>query len=247
MKYYKIIVVVLLAISGTDVKAQEGWRIGVEAGPLFSRTFFTDTVNDDYIKKYYTGYRVGAIVHWGRSEATGFSLGAHLVNKGVRWQYALEGDTDSLLQVKQGTQFLEIPFCMVFKQDLGVTGFIRESFGIGGAIQFTQYDSSVTMSERSQFTMFNQRSSSFNAFFRLGVEFGNRFDNGDLLTLGAHYQQGFGTVSNQGYYNADNNRRYFNTGFNGSYIAITLGYHFNLSNIGGKEEFFTSTKPKYRF
>ena len=93
----------------------------------------------------------------------------------------------------------------------------------------------------------NTRQTNFNAFFRLGIEVGNRFDNGDLLTFGLHYQQGFGTVSEQNFFNPTNGKGFFNTKLNGSYIALTLGYHFNLSNIGTKEEFFTSNKPKRGF
>jgi hypothetical protein len=247
MKLSKLIIILTIVLISSKSSAQEGWRIGFEGGALFSRTFFTDTVKVDYEKKYYTGYRFGAVVNWGRSEGTGFSLGAHFVNKGTRYQYSTGFDTLPIAQIKQGTQFLEIPFCMIFKQDLGITGFIRESFGIGAAFQLTKYDSFVTNSESNIFSMYNSRNSSVNAYFRLGVEFGNRFDNGDLLTLGVHYQQGFGTVSNQNFYNPAANTNIFNTRFNGSYIGITLGYHFNLSNIGSKEEFFTSNKPKYRF
>lgn len=234
-------------LAASTSKAQEGWRIGFEGGALFSRTFFTDSVKDEYTKKYYTGYRFGTVLTWGRSEGNAFSLGFTYVDKGVRYQYDPGIDSLGIAQLKQGTQYLEVPFCMIFKQDLGVTGFIRESFGIGAALQLTKYDSLVATSQSEEFSMFNQRNSDINAFFRLGVEFGNRFDNGDLLTLGVHYQQGFGTVSQQGFINPTNNASLFNTRFNGSYIGVSLGYHFNLTNIGKKEEFFTSNKPNYRF
>lgn len=247
MKLTKLFIVLTVTLLSLKVSAQEGWRIGFEGGALFSRTFFNDSVKTNYEKKYYTGYRFGTVVNWGRSEGTGFSLGAYYVDKGTRYQYSTGFDSLPTAQIKHGTQYLEVPFCMIFKQDLGITGFIRESFGLGAALQLTKYDSFVTNSESDIFSMHNTRNSNINAYFRLGVEFGNRFDNGDLLTLGVHYQQGFGTASQQGFINPKTNTNIFNTRFNGSYIGITLGYHFNLSNIGTKEEFFTSIKPKYRF
>jgi hypothetical protein len=244
----KLFLFLLLGIfMSKSSSAQEGWRLGFEGGTLFSRTFFTDSTSDDYVKKYYTGYRFGASLHWGRSEFNGFSLGIHYVDKGLRYQYKTNDSVNSIAQVKQGTQYLEIPFCMLFKQDIGITGFVRESFGIGGAFQLTKYDSVLTQSNSGVFSMYNTRQTNFNAFFRLGIEVGNRFDNGDLLTFGLHYQQGFGTVSEQNFFNPTNGKGFFNTKLNGSYIALTLGYHFNLSNIGTKEEFFTSNKPKRGF
>jgi len=247
MKLKHFLLLLLAYTCQYTVSAQEGWRLGFEGGTLFSRTFFTDSTSDDYIKKYYTGYRFGTSLHWGRSEASGFSLGFHYVDRGLRYQFKTNDSANTIGQVKQGTQFLEIPFCMMFKQDLGITGFVRESFGIGGALQLSKYDSVLTESNTGVFSMYNTRKTNFNAFFRLGIEVGNRFDNGDLLTFGVHYQQGFGTVSEQNFFNPTNNLKHFNTKLNGSYIALTLGYHFNLSNIGSKEEFFTSNKPKRGF
>ena len=173
----------------------------------------------------------------------GFSLGLHYVDRGFRYQFKTGDSLNTLAQIKGGTKFLEIPFCMLFKQDLGISGFVRESFGVGGAFQLSNYDSARMDSKTNVFSVYNSREKAFNAFFRLGIEVGNRFDNGDLFTLGFHYQQGFGTVSKQNFFNPTTNRTYFNTRLNGSYFALTLGYHFNLSNIGTKEEFFTKISP----
>jgi hypothetical protein len=243
MKLKHILILICICSSAQVASAQEGWRLGFEGGTLFSRTFFTDSTGDDYKKKYYTGYRFGTTLNWGKTEFNGFSLGVYYVDKGLRYQYKTNDSSNTIAQIKQGTQFLEIPLCMFFKQDLGITGFVRESFGIGGAFQLTKYDSAVTNSKTNVFSMYNNRNTKFNAYFRLGIEIGNRFDNGDLLTLGVHYQQGFGTISDQTFFNPLNNKKYFSTKLNGSYIGLTLGYHFNLTNIGSKEEFFTKNSP----
>jgi len=247
MQFKKIktlfITLTFITMFSFTARAQQGWRIGFEFGGLGSRTFFTDTTNSDYVKKYYTGYRLGSTIHYGRSEMNGFSLGFHYVDKGFRYQYKTGDSLNTLAQIKGGSKFLEIPFCMHFKQDLGISGFVRESFGIGGAFQLNKYDSVRKDSKTDVFSVYNSREKAFNAFFRLGIEVGNRFDNGDLLTFGFHYQQGFGTVSKQSFFNPTTNRNYFNTRLNGSYFALTVGYHFNLSNIGAKEEFFTKISP----
>ncbi len=239
-----IFLATLLIISQKKASAQTGWRIGADAGGLISRTFVNDTTNDNYKKKYYAGYRTGLNLSWGKSEMNGFSLAFHYVDKGIRYQLLTNDSLNTIGQVRMGSKFLEIPFCMYFKQDLGISGFVRENFGLGGAFQLTKYDSLRTKSKVGDFEGVNTRSTQFNAFFRLGIEVGNRFANGDLLTFGVHYQQGFGTVSTQNFNSPAKNINYFNTRFNGSYIGVNLGYHFNLTNIGAREEFFTKNINK---
>ena len=127
---YKKIVVTSLLIAGIVFcsSAQVGLRIGLNAGPTFSRAGTSlDSLPNNFKIKTKIGYTFGLQIHYGFSDVMGIETGLQYVSKG----YSIENDTNKVKDIFKSTvNDFEIPLCFTLRQQLNSYSYMREKVGV---------------------------------------------------------------------------------------------------------------------
>jgi hypothetical protein len=155
--------------------------------------------------------------------------------------YKVINDTNTLgSQIRGNTANIEIPFGFYLRQKLNKQSFLRESIGLGLNFNLNKEDTSFhRVPENNPFAIQQIRLKTFYTMIQIGVEFGRETEGGDIFTLGILYRHGLGrpylldVISD-----ANNRNKLYNYHYRGGYLGISIGYAFNLSNLGKKDEFF---------
>lgn len=243
VKANKLTLYFLLLLGGLlanqSLKAQKGFRLGLNITPLFSKVSLLDTVPAHFKGRYLPGLGGGITMQYGFNDGLAFYTNVLYSSKG----YRVMNDTNSMgAQIRGNTTNIEIPFGFFLRQKLSKQSFMRESIGLGLNINLNKEDTAFhRMPENNPFAIQQIRLKSMYMMLQIGIEFGRETDGGDIFTFGVVYRHGIGRpylidVIND----PDPNSRnpLYNYHYRGSYLGISIGYAFNLSNIGKQDEFF---------
>lgn len=219
--------------------AQLGLRLGLNAGPAFSRAGTSiDSVPENYKIKTNIGYNLGFQVHYGISDAVGIETGFNFVSKG----YTIQNDTNSVEEnLKSSMIDFEIPINFTLRQQLSAYSFVREKVGFTLGMHSEKENAirQENAGDKANFGVTETFTKNIFPMFNLGIEYGYLTDNGNAILFGINYTQGLGeNVGLIFHNNNDYSGNLFDLNYRGSHLSIKIAYLFNLSNIGSSDEYF---------
>jgi hypothetical protein len=237
-KLHLILFLLLGTLWGNEASAQIGWRIGLNAGPVFSRIGTSiDSIPSRFDNKTNVGFALGLTAHYGFSDATGLEIGVNLVNKG----YTIKNDSNNVEdKLKSSFTNIEIPVSFTLRQDLNGYSFMREKVGFTLGIHTEAEDTILqTAGDGANFTATEIITKRIYPMFNIGLEYGYLTDNGNAIIVGLDYSQGLGSNVDINYFNNESRTNsLFDLGYRGSNLMLRVAYMFNLGNATKKDEFF---------
>jgi hypothetical protein len=223
--------------AGQTVNAQKGFRLGLNLTPLMSKVSLLDTVPTHFKGRYLPGLAGGITMQYGFNDGLAFYTNVLYSSKG----YRIQNDTNTFnAQVRGVTTNIEIPFGFFLRQKLSKQSFMRESIGMAINLNLNKEDTAFQrIPETNPFAIQQIRLKSMYMMLQIGIEFGRETDAGDIFTFGVVYRHGIGRPYLIDVINDPDSRTpLYNYHYRGSYLGLSIGYAFNLSNIGKQDEFF---------
>jgi hypothetical protein len=230
-KKNKFILLGLLSIfSIQGAIAQKGFRAGFSLLPNISRPILLDSLPANFDREYTPGLGFGITAQYGINDGISFFVSALYSSKG----YKVTNDTNSLNKsIKGNTQNLEIPFGFYLKQNVSRQNFVRETVGFGLNYNLASESTYLFRSQaQNPFALESVMISRLNTMLSIGVEFGHTTEAGHIFTAGIVYRHGIGKPTSLNIINnTENQDRYFEMGYNGSYLGLQMNFLFNFKDI----------------
>lgn len=226
---------VLFIFSFLNSNAQEGFRIGPTGAFFFSKPTVLDTLPDEFNFRYKGGFGGGISMYYGFTKNFGVSLNGTYVSKG----YRVFNDTNFYgTELKRNQSLIEVPLYVVFKQRFNSTSFVRETVGASVSFLLSKQTKEIS-NDNGSYRIYEETKNTIYPMLDFGVEVGNENKVGHVFIFGFHYKHSFTNYTNLGIYNNKTSTTpYFNLGFKGSYLGVSLTYQFNLKSFKREEEFF---------
>jgi hypothetical protein len=233
----KIVVrlIILIVLSFQNSYAQEGFRIGPMGSFLLSKPNVLDTLPSEFGFRFKSGANIGVSMYYGFTPNFGITLNGLFTSKGYR---IFNDSNQNGNELKHNISYIEIPVYINFRQRLHTNSFLRETIGVAFSTQVSA-SSNETINDNGSFRIVETSTKTMTPMLDVGIELGNEKKSGNLFLFGVHYKYAFSNNTNLGIYNNKTSTApYFNLGFKGNYIGISLSYLFNLNNLKKEEEFF---------